>query len=234
MEKNKLPVARKEEVKPLLPKKQVQLMQRKMAMDSNSRYKLHVYHVFNDPDFQRGVEKLRKMTESAYYKNITFSLTEDHLLDGDKATIKEFAERWCITPSDLWIYADGLYDAGYPYGSNPDEADGLIQSGYHGLCYKIGPHTTIEQIVDSWDYIKAVREDYYGKKDTKRKAPVNHQLVFVVFKAKQKDGLTFTEIFRRYQDGELEGYNGSSNQYKSKDSLERYYNKYRPYPLTDT
>lgn len=233
MKRSKLPIAYREVVKPVASKEEIEQFQRSSALESNSRYKLHVYHVFNDPDFQRGVEKLRKIIEDAYYKDITFNLTADHLYEGDKETLKEFAERWCITPSDLWTYADGLYDAGYSYGSNPEEADGLIQSGYHGLCYRIGPYTTIEQIVNSWGYIKAVREDYYGKKDTKKKAPVNHLMVFVIFKLRQKDGLTFTEIFRKYQDGDLVGYNGSTTQYKSKDSLERYYNKYRPYPLTD-
>ena len=56
----------------------------------------------------------------------------------------------------------------------------------------------------------------------------NPQLIYAIYKAR-KQSKTFSEIFSLYEKGELSMYSGKSkHQYNSEDTLERYYNKYKP------
>jgi hypothetical protein len=98
--------------------------------------------------------------------------------------------------------------------------------------YALGPRTTLQQITNDWGMIQEFIGATYGGTDSKSKSPENPQLIYAVFKARAA-GLTFTKIFRQYQDGELLGYKGSTRQYTSKDSVERYYRKYQPTPQRD-
>src|SRR5438309_728768 len=87
-----------------------------VAKKSNSAYKKHVYHAFNDIEFHQEVEALRKKLEKRYYKNLSFNIAGGHLFEKDMNTIQQLANNFCITASDLWTYADGWFNAGGSYG----------------------------------------------------------------------------------------------------------------------
>jgi hypothetical protein len=211
--------------------------QRKIGLGSDSgKYAAHVYQVFNDPDFDVDIKKLQEQFNKMYYPDV--SLTTDyldkHLLVEDKALIKSVADKYCITLDDLGIYADGSYEAGIPFGRRVYEYGGFIAGGsqYHDnmqYFYALGPKTSLQQIAQDWDRIQEIMIATYTSVKTKSKSPENPALIYAMFKARAT-GLTFTKIFRQYQDGELAGYKGSTSQYSSKDSLERYYRKYMPTP----
>lgn len=66
------------------------------------------------------------------------------------------------------------------------------------------------------------------KRQKRNRAADDNQLIYAVYKARRA-GLKFGEIFKLYQAGHLDGYFGRpTNNYSSEDSLERYYNKYKP------
>ncbi len=215
--------------------KAVRKIQDDAALNSGSKYRLHVYHVFNDPDFDKDVREIRKLLESFYYKDISLNPDSDHLLKEHKQALFNFAARYCIDPEDLRTYADGLYDEGAGYGSDIDEFGGLMETGRYGLVYKIGPKTTLEQIQAEWKmHIEYAKQDYYGKRSGKKRlSKFNHELVYAVFKARNKPKPdSFTKIQKDYEQGTLAGYTGSRHKYVVKDDLERFYNKHKPYVNT--
>ncbi len=206
------------------------------------KYTLHVYQVFKDLDFQKDVKALRKSLEQLYYKDISLitSYNDDHLLMDDKRLIKNLADKYCIDLMDLGIYADGLFDNGMLFGNHESMYGGLSYEyvdSTHYFCYKIGPKTTLEQIVKDWPLIREMRqlvyELYVGKPikiKTKSKSPQNPELIYAIFKARSKN-IKFSEIFKTYQNGKLYEGQQNSNQFNSEDSLERYYRKYKPHKL---
>jgi hypothetical protein len=67
----------------------------------------------------------------------------------------------------------------------------------------------------------------YDESKVRKRSCEHPELVYAVFKARQKK-MTFREIFDRYSNKELLLFSGNSNVFKSEDSLERYYRKYKP------
>ncbi len=207
-----------------------------LALNSNSAYRLHVYHVFNDPDFGSAVRKLRNYLETKYYEDISLNAQAQHLIIEDKELVADLANKFCITLDDLRLYADGWYAVGAPYGNELQDS-GIVQNG-NGLYYKIGAKTTLKDITKEWDYIKLLRKDYYGKQNTKNKAPENHELIYAVFKARNRSKpYRFSEIYSQYSTNQLKGYSVKVSpdrlQY-DEESLERYFRKYMPSVKTDT
>lgn len=97
------------------------------------------------------------------------------------------------------------------------------------ITLSLSDGVTKKEFDDIWKFLQWYREKrLFISRTTKRKPPENGQLIYAVFKARQKSPpTTFREIFRQYQNKELPLYNGSRS-LKSEDSLERYYNKYKP------
>lgn len=81
------------------------------------------------------------------------------------------------------------------------------------------------QFNELWALIKK-NQERIGITKTKPKVPLNSKLLYAIFKAR-KNKLTFSKIFKLYQDKQLPYYDkGSNRQYTGEDSLERYYRKY--------
>jgi hypothetical protein len=211
--------------------------QRDYAFSSNGlAYRAHTYCVFTDPDFQNEVAELRQKIEALYYPKISLetSLYDEHILQADRLPIKELADKYRITLSDLAFYADGYFQLGYlNFGkdihleggfkiSEPFEADNLP-------VYVIGKYTTLEDIQRDWQYIKEYTALYQFRDDesARRRSPNNPMLIYAVFKARMKR-MTFKAIYNLYEAEALPQYSGSSSQFNSEDSLERYFRKYSP------
>ncbi|HEX4774939.1 MAG TPA: hypothetical protein VH234_05480 [Candidatus Saccharimonadales bacterium] len=210
--------------------KEVRQLQDKYALSSGSDYRIHVFHVFNDPDFDRDIKEARKLFEDVYYKDVSLDPNSDHLLDEHKIVLYELAHRYCIGVHELWYYADGLYDEGAGYGYDMDELGGLMETGQYGLIYKIGPKTTQDQIKTDWQRIELAKEDYYGQRSGKKRPTFNHELVYAIFKARSRTPLpTWGDIFKQYQNGKLEGFTiNNKSQYKTKEDLQNFYGKMKP------
>jgi len=167
----------------------------------------HVYHVYNDPDFINDFNKL--------------DINED-----DTNTIRK---KYAITGFDLLFFdtRNTIY-----LEKNVERKGGLTfdpKLKKYVLTFDIT--ITKAEFIEFWNEFAVFRDAFIGKTNTKRKPPENHELIYAVFKAKKK--LTFREIFELYTVGKLPFYKGSPNQYKSEESLERYYNKFKPDALSN-
>jgi len=136
--------------------------QREYGFSSNGHwYRAYAFCVFNDPDFQEDVAKLRKNLEDLYYPKISLetSLYDRHLLFEDKELIKRVADKYLINLSDLGFYADGYFHLGYTNFGKIPSIDGGFKYIMPGEdeerpVYAIGTHTTLEDIRRDWPYIK--------------------------------------------------------------------------------
>src|SRR5260221_13015607 len=136
-----------------------------LALNSGTSYRLHVYYVYHDPEFKAAVRKLIKYLDAKYYKDISLNADFGHVVDMDRQLIIDVADKFCITPEDIRLYADGWYAVGAPYGISTRES-GVVQNN-RGIYYKIGPKTTQQDIINEWDYIETLREEYFGQKHGK-------------------------------------------------------------------
>lgn len=214
--------------------------QRDYAFSSGGlAYRAHTYCVFNDPDFEADIAKLRQELESLYYPNISLetSYYDEHILQEDRLMIKEIADRYCISLEDLGFYADGYFHLGYgAFGKNI-----RLEGGFKFLhpmetedqpVYVIGKYTTLEDIRREWPYIKeitALKQFRDTEESARKRSPDNPALIYAVFKARM-NGKSFKAIFELYEHGELSTYSGGHTQFNNEESLERYYRKYAPKP----
>lgn len=181
----------------------------------------HYSRVYNDTDFKNDLAELRNQ------HNDNIATATD-----TTARLRHFeplANKWHITPDEV----DSAYEGGEPDGS-------LL----HGLnepamivdvdAFKTQDRITVDldlvnlkksDLDDLWKMI-ALAKASRSIPLTRNRHPENTDLIYSVFKARMR-GETFPTIFRQYEDGTLIGYKDkSSGQFKSSDSLGRYYRKY--------
>jgi hypothetical protein len=85
--------------------------------------------------------------------------------------------------------------------------------------------TTKAELLEEWEQFERYKKLLGQTTPTKRKPPENPSLLYTMFKARRR-GETFGKIFEQYSTGKLPGYSGSTTQFTSEDSLERYYQRY--------
>jgi hypothetical protein len=170
--------------------------------DFKSAKDWHVYHVYNDPEFINDFNKL----------------------DIEKDDTKDIRKKYAITGYDLFFFdiRNILY-----LEKNVESKGGLtFDPRIKKYVLTFDATITKSEFLECWKEFADFRDDFIGKPNSKRKPPVNDTLIYAIFKARKK--LTFAEIFELYSVGRLPLYKGSSDQFKSEDSLERYYDKYKP------
>jgi hypothetical protein len=101
---------------------------------------------------------------------------------------------------------------------------GDLKSGHAKIT--VDSQATKAEYAAAWEEVLKFRRDA-GIRSTKRKSPYDYNLVYALHRARKK-ALTFKEIFRLYSDGTLPLYRGSTSQYKSEDSLEKFYQRHKP------
>lgn len=150
--------------------------------------------------------------------------------------MQELLEEYGITQAEFddiqtGMHSQGSFDFPFWYVST-DEA---------GITLKIPSDIKKVDYIAAWDDIYEILHPPYlkgpftddeevviAKRQTRRRPPDDTRLVYAIHRARIK-GLTFRNIFELYQEGGLPGYaNMPTNNYSSEDSLERYYNKYKP------
>lgn len=205
------------------------IIQSHEAQLSGDAYKTHTFQVFTDPLFKQEVETIRKVLEAKYGKEVSFICTDTESLfqRDDFLSIKRIASRYAISIKDLYTYADGHFAAGMEYGESDDSVEG-IEFGANGrLYYRISENTTMDSIRLRRKDIKMAQLFKFGKAHHKKKGAENPELLYAIFKARL-DGLTFPVIFESYENGVIGTYEIKNvEQFKSFDSLQRYYNKYQ-------
>jgi len=196
------------------------------------RYDHHLYQVLSDQEFRKDVISLNdKHAELAasseeVYRNGISKFPEAYNKEAIREW-KEISDKYSITQQAIDIFLHGYYHVkDWPAGGYVD----LMESSADSIILKLDPSITYKEYVALW---KEVQSDKQVEKNTKRRRnPEYPGLIYAVFKARAS--LTFREIFELYTSGNLPLYHGSLSQFGDEDSLERYYNKYKPLGQPDT
>ncbi len=179
----------------------------------------HIYHAFNDPKFIEQYDEIFLDKKAKRQKQLT---------EVDKAKLSKLADDFGLEVEDIIVYS------GVPsrYGGGISRQGGWVwyDKMSESFIYRVSPDITRDGVVKLWKQHQAVRAMHTGQSRTKRKKPEDTELLYAIFKAKQKSPpLTFDAIFKLYQKGKLNYYEeGTTNWLNSVDSLKRYYYKYRP------
>ena len=183
----------------------------------------HYSRVYNDTDFKNDLAELRNHHNNDIATSVD-DTTKRHYFE-------PLADKWHITPEEV----NSAYEGGEPDGSLLHGFDGMTMA-VDVDALKTENNFTVEfnlanmkksDLEELWkisQFAKASR----GIRLTRNRHPENPELIYSIFKTRMK-GDTFKTVFSKYENGTLIGYKDvSSDQFKSEDSLERYYRKYIP------
>lgn len=196
-------------------------------------HELHVLNVYADPEFVSDMQYIAKNGTDEIDRVILSGLlpndqeTHNLLADERLATTADISKKYCLTMDEIIHFAGGFRGTlplprDKPFKVNWDEYDDQDS-------FSVSFETDIkkEDFMQIWKLIRRKQIIKHGGKTFKRKPVENDKLVYAIFKAKIK-GDRFSRTFRNYQKGSLEGCSGSSSQYQTEESLERYYKKHKP------
>lgn len=185
--------------------------------DYKSARDWHIFHVYNDPEF------IIDMKEFASYFEADAKPVDEKILMQKYVSL---AEKYMITRPDIYYFQLNAYER-YSFINSPSGAIVYYSEPAKQIIIRADPNITRMQFYKLWRRVVAERNDNKIKA-TKRKPPDDSRLIYAIFKQRQKN-VTFTEIYSMYQAGKLPLYeDGPTNQYDSKDKLERYYNSHKP------
>lgn len=185
----------------------------------------HVYWVINDPEFKKEAFAANDYSRAKYWKEKGIvKRTAEHKSE-DQRIVDELRKKYCISQEALdkyWAFDQMRGDFDEPLISSE------VDSGSDSIVVRFRSDITRDDYVASWNDIQRhLKLHGYKTSNNRRKPPQETKLIYAIFKARQR-GNTFNQIFWQYQQGNLPGYSGSSTQFISEDSLERYYRKYKP------
>lgn len=192
----------------------------------------------------RKESKPKHKSAAAWHRYWVFSDLEflkdlhDQLFEGQEKPDDYFQSTYFISQADIHGFIVGLEsDEIEPnntlYGITNSVRDKTI-------TIRFSQDITRQEYEQNWVFLRWYRDRVLHitpPVSKKQKAPENTKLLYAIFRARNgKKPTTFREIFRNYQDGKLPYYEGGGNTaFKSEDSLEAYYQKYKPVkPITYT
>lgn len=196
----------------------------------------HTFWVFEDKEFISEVSNLVKWQDEAIAKygvgKANYYKSDEHT--EFKKRSKDLANKFALKRDDVsrFIMENRSYEYSMYKPFNSFSTPIFSISGDDKEFEVTFPgNITYEDYISSWKQIVEFRANHKGFESIKpgrRRAPDNTQLIYAIFKARIR-GLKFREIFKLYENGILPYYEGKSNiQYKDEDSLESYYQKYKP------
>jgi hypothetical protein len=177
-----------------------------------SAFDWHIHYVFNDSEFMEACQKLKKLDEKV----------KDEKME-------ELSKYYCINRFFVAAYlmGDMKVELLMKHFLPPIEEISTIDSPtFQFILLRLHPHVTQKELLKQWPLIEKAKREL-GEKYRYR-TPADSRLLYAIFKERQRKA-TFSEIFHKYQKGELEYYkNSTTNQFNSEDALEAYFQEYRP------
>lgn len=178
-----------------------------------------MYWLCEDKDFLEDMAAILTFTSSRWK-----AMTDD---EGAKfgQMVRDIQAKYSITEGEF----ESVY-AAYHRISNFDFPFRYIETQGDEVIVAIPGSITRAEYLQAWSEVEdmLIREEVRQARNTsRRRSPENTQLIYAIFKARKR-GKKFSEIFELYQTKQLDQYKKSSTQFSSSDSLERYYNKYKP------
>jgi hypothetical protein len=188
-----------------------------------SAYWYH-YYLFKDIEFQTEAYLLRDILIDNYpglpgYDEGWLKLADAKPEDLEVA--RDIAARYQTSAEQVYRYISGFYD---DHPLNPPLAAGKTKGGH--IMMEFDASVTQEQYIDHWPMVKALKKDVGINPDSRTRGAEDYSLIYAIHKARRKEQ-KFSHIHKLYEAGDLPGYSGSSNQFKTSKSLEAHYNKYK-------
>jgi hypothetical protein len=182
----------------------------------------HVYHVYNDPEFQQDIRELSERFISKWEANpdVQVGLTEE-----EEGVIAELQARYAITAFDIEMAQTGLHLQGI-LNTDMNLHDVTYDDESDLIVIRIHPDFPKSSMGMIWDTVEDVRTNVAGRGERgRRRGPENHKLLYAVFKARQ-NRWSFPKIYSAYESMTLPLYEDRRpTQFQNEDSLERDYRK---------
>ena len=193
-----------------------------------------LYYLFNDAEFVKSKKKIINSLKEEFGEaySVIIMLRDksyfDNILRNSKASkqIDKLANKFEVSRN---VIEDGLeYIIQLPVNRSSQPHVTINDDGT--LSINITPNTRLRDVKAIWHIVNK------KQKETKKRIPqsknsYNPKLIHALYKQRLKGAdnkrKSWEKIFRDYQDG-LIGYKGSTIQYKSSDSLERFYLRHKP------
>lgn len=193
---------------------------------------LHVLNVYKDPDFRRDIAYIAKIgpdpISAPFTERFLKDVIKDKPDDKELRTLADLAKRYCVTLDEVMHFLMGGLEMPLPRDNESFKVDWEEYGEEKFFSITLYPEQMKkDDLADIWSLIQRKKHLMSEGKTTKRKPAENDTLLYAVFKARAR-GLKFSEIFKHYETGTLQGYSGGSSQFITAKSLERYYNKYKP------
>lgn len=188
----------------------------------------HAFWVYHDPEF---IQENDDVNKACGVKLKTVGIWDNSLVPDNKlAEFQELQasliERYRISQYQLDRFNSRPVVYAKQYNYNIESIELNDDGNFHIV---VNPSITKDEMTKSWQALRKLVAIYgLEDKDTRRRPPDDTRLIYAIFKGQQR-GLSYSKIFKLYQDGELPYYeNGVTNQYSSADSLEDYFVHHRP------
>ena len=207
-----------------------------------------LYYLFNDPDFIAEKLKIFKSLKQIYDNKYSVILMIFN--NGAKLTAelsKTASGKNCLTlikkTSIRFEVPTFVIEASLRYSKHlpifPKKQPHIMTNGEvvgeNLIAIELTVYTTIKDIEAIWFIVKEKQKGIRKKlnlRSSQAQGGENPKLIYAIYKQRLKNNngkrKTYAEIFRLYQNDELPGYDGSNNQYKSIESIKRYYYTHGP------
>jgi len=206
-----------------------------------------LYYLYNDPQFIEEKGKINNYLKTEYselgelYGVIFLNLDKESICSlliekigkNNKGVlmIQAMAKKFEVS---TFIIEQGLaYVKNLPlsYTNQYSSQPYLEKIKDNKIAIYINSKTRLKDIESIW-FIVQEKQRELSSYTPQSKASTNPSLVYAIYKQrlpnKVDKRLSFEKIFINYQNGTLPDYRGSTTQFNSSDSLERYYHKHMP------
>lgn len=183
----------------------------------------YLKNLYNDIEFIEAIERVKATLKNKHGRDVSLLFDANYTLDQeDRGRIEELQRLFTVDNWSLAWFADGQYsNTGYIKPFSP-----VIVAEDDRLMLEITPDMKFEHLRLLWKWIELAQKKLPSYKG-KTKAPAYPDLIYAVHK-ERRYGATFRRVFELYLKGELPGWEGKATQFKDQESLERYYQRYKP------
>lgn len=193
-----------------------------------------LYYLFNDLEFVKSKEKIINSLKQEFGEGYSVIITLrnkspfNSSLRNSKASmqIDKLANKFEVSRA---IIEEGL-EYVHQLPVNRLNQPHIIINDDNSLSINITPTTRLRDVKDIWHLVNK-KQNETKKRLAQSKSSYNTKLIYVLYKQRLKtpDGKrkSWEKIFKVYQDGLLD-YKGSTTQYNSSDTLERFYLRHKP------
>lgn len=193
----------------------------------------HLYYVFKDKDFRKAVFELESLSELAMRNSNETHLNglprlDERYFEPLAAQARAIEDEYCIPRGSIDYFTQFIDDNGRISPKIEENMGQVVfdvadKSGLIKL--ELQPYITEAQFIKLWEQVESAK--HYLKAKPRRRTANDPELVYAIFKARMKKK-PYSEIFELFSQSQLPHYTKKHVQINTKESLKKYYARYRP------